>query len=331
MIHACGYRDVRFPLDDRARLLKLLVASYVGFMIMYLCGFRATSSISVSAIMTLPYGNSVTNTREYVKKRMLAQVIGVAVTYPIYLIFFIWAVDVIPPSQKWALSMTLSLAITAFINRKCKLKIADITMLIPGYLVLLMTPGYSLYPVMRPIYVLLGIAIGYVLNVRFFSPHYGKIVDQQLEEARRHLEPLLVSGRREPVPGETLSLVTAALDGVDTHLQFLKQDMQRCAKYRPYVDRLPRMEGQVEAARAAVTALRYLADTQGLSPDFLEIYLAALSDCAQAHLSLLEGQPRMAVEPVLPSTADHREIRALACLLEYSAVLARQAPCTAVV
>lgn len=93
-----GFRDASFPLSDRARVLKLVIASYVGFLLVYLFGFKATSSISVSALMTLPYGTGVRNTRTYVKKRFLAQIIGVAVAYPLYL-FFLWA-EFIPESQR---------------------------------------------------------------------------------------------------------------------------------------------------------------------------------------------------------------------------------------
>ena len=157
-----------FLLKDRVTLTKLALASYIGFFLVWALGFQATASISVSAIMTIPHGSTVSRTSTYIRKRMLAQVIGVAVAYPLYL-WFRW-VPWLHDSQRLALPMTLSLLITAAINRKLRLNIADITMLMPGYLVILMTPGYELYPLMRPVYVLLGVLIGYGLNVVLFAP-----------------------------------------------------------------------------------------------------------------------------------------------------------------
>ena len=185
MLKKWRQKNSRFFLKDRATLTKLALASYMGFFLVWALGFQATASISISAIMTIPHGSTASRTSAYIRKRMLAQIIGVAVAYPLYL-WFQW-VPWLHDSQRLALPMTLSLLITAAINRKLRLKIADITMLMPGYLVILMTPGYELYPLMRPVYVLLGVLIGYGLNVVLFAPDYGILVENSLEEIQEQL------------------------------------------------------------------------------------------------------------------------------------------------
>ena len=43
-----------FPMEDCVTVWKLILASYIGFLLVWAFGFKATSSISVSAIMTMP-------------------------------------------------------------------------------------------------------------------------------------------------------------------------------------------------------------------------------------------------------------------------------------
>ena len=43
-----------FPLEDRVTVWRLIIASYVGFLLVWALDFHATSSISISAIMTAP-------------------------------------------------------------------------------------------------------------------------------------------------------------------------------------------------------------------------------------------------------------------------------------
>ncbi len=315
-------RDPMFPLSDDMHLFKLVIASYVGFLLVYIFGFKATTSISVSAIMTLPYGSTVTNTRVYVKKRMLAQIIGVAVSYPTYL-FFNWA-SFVPASQRLALSMTLTLVITAWINRAFRLKVPDITMLLPGFMVLLMTPSYGLYPFLRPVYVLLGIAIAYILNVWFFAPNYGKIIEQQLGQA----EAALLSAMdrydgRAPAP-ETLRALegaSAALDRVQDHLPQLRQDLDRCGKYEPYRNRVGELEGRLKADRAALGLLLSPPAPAWTEEPFWRCYRALLGDlfpCHRAWVRGMEGQERCFPCP----TADGpEEMLALAGLLTYMQAL----------
>lgn len=313
-------RSVLFPLSDQVTLWKLIVASYIGFLLVALFGFRATSSISVSAIMTIPYGSTVSNTRVYIRKRMLAQVIGVIVAYPLYC-FFLWA-EFVPVSQRMALPMTLSLVITAFINRKFKLKIADITMLIPGYLVILMTPGYSLYPVMRPIYVLLGIFIGYALNVFFFAPHYGKIIDAQLHTVRTHLQPIMnggPTGMLTPAQREELNLAAEALQKAVEYMPRLKQDLHQCKKYQDYINRMEYLEQRFLADEAAIYILREampLEDNQ-----FAQEYQGVLQELFSHHEALFLEEVPDSKELTCPLLASPHHVFALAGLVRYIGAL----------
>ena len=309
-----------FPLTDCVTVWKLVIASYIGFLLVWVFGFKATSSISVSAIMTLPYGTTVTNTRSYVRKRMLAQVIGVLVAYPLYL-FVNWAPN-FPESQKLALPMTLSLIITALINRGLHLKIADITMLIPGYLVILMTPGYDLYPVMRPIYVLLGVILGYALNVWFFAPNYGKIIDEQLEQVRERLA-CIMSSYDGTALGEAqqtdLQAASTCLKTVNDYLPRLKQDLHTCKKYRPYLQRLPAIEQEVAADEAVICIL--CGELPRGEDSFAQDYQAALRSLFDRHQRLLRGEATEGGEIICPTGSSPAHAAPVARLLAYMETL----------
>lgn len=309
-----------FPMEDCVTLWKLIIASYVGFLLVWVFGFNATSSISVSAIMTLPYGTTVTNTRSYVRKRMLAQIIGVIVAYPLYL-FFRW-LPYLHDSQRLALPMTLSLIITALINRGLHLKIADITMLIPGYLVILMTPGYDLYPIMRPIYVLLGILLGYALNVWFFAPNYGKIIDQQLVRAGAILEPLMSEYDGAALTQDqraSLQEAASCLKVVETSLPRLKQDLHRCKKYKPYISKFPYLEQRLTSDQAAI--LLMLESLPQGEDTFAQGYRQALQALFDSHQQLLHGQAPQKKEIVCPSGAGPSHAAPLARLVHYMETL----------
>lgn len=309
-----------FPLEDCVTLWKLVIASYVGFLLVWAFGFNATSSISVSAIMTLPYGSTVTNTRSYVRKRMLAQIIGVMVAYPLYL-FFRW-LPYLHDSQRMALPMTISLILTALINRGFHLKIADITMLIPGYLVILMTPGYDLYPIMRPIYVLLGILLGYALNVWFFAPNYGKIIDQQLERAGALLEPMMSEydgGELTQAQRASLQEAASCLNVAETALPLLKQDLHRCKKYESYIPRLPYLEQRLTADQAVVLLL--LESIPQGEDAFAQGYRQALQALFDSHQQLLHGQTPQKKEIICPASARPSHAAPLARLVHYMETL----------
>ena len=306
--------DPLFPLGDRATLIKLTIASYLGFLLVWVFGFKATAGISISAIMTLPYGSTVTNTRSYVGKRMLAQVVGVAVAYPLYL-FFNW-VPRLHASQRMALPMTLSLLITALINRKLRWKIPDITMLIPGYLVILMTPGYDLYPIMRPIYVLLGITIGYGLNVFLFAPHYGRIVEDALRQAETSLCQSMEDYRSgTPIDGAHAHIQTAEqqLELVRTCLPRLKQDGPRCKKYASYLEQIPGMERRFLADEALMLMLRQ-GTPQG-DNSFAQAYDEALQRLFDSHQALLRGEEPSHSPVTCPVGAEPGHIPPMARLL----------------
>lgn len=309
-----------FPMEDCVTVWKLILASYIGFLLVWAFGFKATSSISVSAIMTLPYGTTVTNTRSYVRKRMLAQVIGVLVAYPLYL-FVNWVPN-FPASQKLALPMTLSLLITAMINRAFHLKIADITMLMPGYLVILMTPGYDLYPLMRPIYVLLGVILGYALNVWFFAPNYGKIIDEQLEKAGERLERIMNSfdgTTLDESQKADLQAASACVKTVNDYLPRLKQDLYSCKKYRPYLQRLPAIEQEVAADEAVICIL---CDELPQGEDaFAQDYQAALRSLFDSHQQLLRGEAPEHREIVCPAGSSPAHAAPVARLLKYMETL----------
>lgn len=278
-----------FPLKDRVTVWRLIIASYVGFLLVWALDFHATSSISISAIMTLPYGATVTNTKSYVRKRMLAQIIGVLVAYPLYL-FFNW-VPHLHASQRLALPMTLSLIITTLINRGLRLNIADITMLMPGYLVILMTPGYDLYPLMRPIYVLLGVVLGYGLNVWFFAPNYGRIIDELPDKAGERLARVMDGydgGAPDPSREADLDEATQCLKTANDYLPRLKQDLRTCKKYRPYLQRLPSIEQRIAADEAAISVLR--GGLPGGEDRFARDYQTALSALFDRHQQLLRGE-----------------------------------------
>ena len=309
-----------FPLEDRVTVWKLIIASYVGFVLVWLFGFRATSSISVSAIMTLPYGTTVTNTRSYVRKRMLAQVIGVIVAYPLY-VFFNW-VPYLHDSQRMALPMTLSLIITALINRGLHLKIADITMLMPGYLVILMTPGYDLYPIMRPIYVLLGVILGYGLNVWFFAPNYGKIIDEQLDRAGEKLEAVMTGydgSALSELQKADLKEASQCLELVTEYLPRLKQDLPSCKKYAPYAQKLPYLEQRLAADEAGICVLCEEIP-QGEEAFFLE-YKQALRALFDSHQKLLRGEELDRKEIPCPAGPTPAHAAPVAKLLHYMQVL----------
>lgn len=315
------WRDALFPLSDKARVIKLIIASYVGFLLVYLLGLRATSTISVSAIMTLPYGTTVNSTRVYARKRILAQLIGVAVAYPLYL-FFEWA-EFIPASQHLALPMTLSLIITAWINRRFKLKIPDITMLIPGYLVLLMTPGYYLYPLMRPINVVLGILIAYILNCWFLAPDYGKIVDRYLAQAADCLRPIM-EGFEGKSLGEAELAALAKAEELAGHaeeaLTHLNTDLKACKKYRADAARVPLLEQRITADRTAAAALR-MATAADLPPVLRQYCHETLNELFRRHRDLFDGESGAGISFNFPAADDPDGIVVLAHLIAYMKAL----------
>lgn len=278
-------------LKDKITLTKLVLASYIGFFLVWALGFQATASISVSAIMTIPHGSTISRTSTYIRKRMLAQIIGVAVAYPLYL-WFRW-VPWLHDSQRLALPMTLSLLITAAINRKLRLNIADITMLMPGYLVILMTPGYELYPLMRPVYVLLGVLIGYGLNVGLFAPDYGILVEDSLKELQERLCPLMEQTLPLSQVQQTDLLQAAAqLKNTKTYLIYLREDKKR---YAAYESRLARFEAHLGAWEAVSGVL------QVDLPEGDCDYYRTVQRLFEQHRGILDGKSAALEELAYPS------------------------------
>ena len=218
--------------------------------------------------------------------------------------------------------MTLSLLITAMINRAFHLKIADITMLMPGYLVILMTPGYDLYPLMRPIYVLLGVILGYALNVWFFAPNYGKIIDEQLEKAGERLERIMNSfdgTTLDESQKADLQAASACVKTVNDYLPRLKQDLHSCKKYRPYLQRLPAIEQEVAADEAVICIL---CDELPQGEDaFAQDYQAALRSLFDSHQQLLRGEAPEHREIVCPAGSSPAHAAPVARLLKYMETL----------
>ncbi|HJB80239.1 hypothetical protein [uncultured Flavonifractor sp.] len=313
MLKKWRQKNSRFFLKDRATLTKLALASYMGFFLVWALGFQATASISISAIMTIPHGSTASRTSAYIRKRMLAQIIGVAVAYPLYL-WFQW-VPWLHDSQRLALPMTLSLLITAAINRKLRLKIADITMLMPGYLVILMTPGYELYPLMRPVYVLLGVLIGYGLNVVLFAPDYGILVENSLEEIQEQLCRLMEQA--QPLSHEQraeLNRTKTQLDAAKGYLLCLREDKKR---YAADETRLAQFEAHLGAWEAGFHILR--ADLpEGDSCD----YYSTAQALFQRHKAILNGESAALDQMTYPSGQMLSQGVPLARLICYGQALA---------
>lgn len=64
-----------------------------------------------------------------------------------------------------AVSITLGAAAVLWIKYLFRWDIPDFTMVTPAYLVLLMTPAYACYPLLRFVYCLLGVTSGLLLTL----------------------------------------------------------------------------------------------------------------------------------------------------------------------
>lgn len=149
---------------ERRRLIKYALATYFSILAVYLFQFSMTTSIAFSAIFVISYGPTRYHGLSYALNRMLAQVIGVLIGTLLYLLINWSVLSFVPVSQRMALAMTAGLVIVLGIKYHFHLDIAEFTMFTPVFLVLLMTPGNSRYPILRLIYCLIGIIIGSIIN-----------------------------------------------------------------------------------------------------------------------------------------------------------------------
>ncbi|MPM71885.1 hypothetical protein SDC9_118856 [bioreactor metagenome] len=174
---------------ERSRLIKFTIAAYISFLAIPVFGFKTTTSIAFSAIFVITYGSTRRGCLEYSVNRMLAQVVGVAIGTALYFTFQTFTF--LPSYQRVALSMTLGLVLSLYVKYRFHLPIAEFTMFTPPFLVLLMTPGNSYYPLLRLAYCSIGVVIGILVNFFVYPADHGKETQGLLEREENLLRQLM--------------------------------------------------------------------------------------------------------------------------------------------
>ena len=201
---------------ERTRLLKFAVATYLSLLAVPLFGFRTTTSIAFSAIFVITYGSTRRGCLDYCVNRMLAQLIGVAIGAALY--FSFRAIPFLPDYQRVALTMTAGLAASLYVKYRFQLPIAEFTMFTPAFLVLLMTPGNDLYPLLRLAYCGIGVLIGIGVNFFLYPPNHGRDTANLLRREEALLTQMMTPFAASLTLPEPLSGAARELDLLESQV-----------------------------------------------------------------------------------------------------------------
>lgn len=173
-------RDLQlFCITDYAKIIKVLIGVFCSFIVANILRFSSVS-VSASTVLVILMSSNESNSRSYLKRRMLSQLIGVPVAVVFY--YVISACPGIPPLLHSAITVTVAVGAALVINQYFHIVSQWSSLVMAVFIVISFESQNPGYPLLRIEQVLLGILLGYLIHRFVFPINVFILANKQFEE-----------------------------------------------------------------------------------------------------------------------------------------------------